>query len=254
VGYERLYAWWSPFLAANDEQGFVTELLAGQPDAHAYFGRMKRENREGPALLGERPPLNELHAADLAASLAADRVTFVDTRTSRHVHHGTVLRSLNIPATGMASYGAWVVDPETDPNPLVLLAKDREQAQDMRDHLVRVGIDNVTGYVTSVEGLPVVAPVLIRPADLAGLNAAVVLDVRNRTEHAAGHIPGSRQLSGGRIMWHLDELPAGGSIVAYCQTGTRSSVAASALRRAGYDVVELDGSYAGWHAWQRARD
>jgi hydroxyacylglutathione hydrolase len=254
VGYERLYAWWSPFLAANDEQGFVTELLAGQPDAHAYFGRMKRENREGPALLGERPPLNELHAADLAASLAADRVTFVDTRTSRHVHHGTVLRSLNIPATGMASYGAWVVDPETDPNPLVLLAKDREQAQDMRDHLVRVGIDNVTGYVTSVEGLPVVAPVLISPADLAGLNAAVVLDVRNRTEHAAGHIPGSRQLSGGRIMWHLDELPAGGSIVAYCQTGTRSSVAASALRRAGYDVVELDGSYAGWHAWQRARD
>jgi hydroxyacylglutathione hydrolase len=254
VGYERLYAWWSPFLAANDEQGFVTELLAGQPDAHAYFGRMKRENREGPALLGERPPLNELHAADVAASLAADRVTFIDTRTSRHVHHGTVLRSLNIPATAMASYGAWVVDPETDPNPLVLLAKDREQAQDMRDHLVRVGIDNVTGYVTSVDGLPVVAPVLISPADLAGLNAAVVLDVRNRTEHAAGHIPGSRQLSGGRIMWHLDELPAGGSIVAYCQTGTRSSVAASALRRAGYDVVELDGSYAGWHAWQRARD
>jgi hydroxyacylglutathione hydrolase len=124
----------------------------------------------------------------------------------------------------------------------------------MRDHLVRVGIDNVTGYVTSVDGLPVVAPVLIQPADLAGLNAAVVLDVRNRTEHAAGHIPGSLQLSGGRIMWHLDELPAGGSIVAYCQTGTRSSVAASALRRAGYDVVELDGSYAGWHAWQRARD
>ncbi|MDQ0689478.1 rhodanese-like domain-containing protein [Arthrobacter sp. W4I7] len=254
VGYERLYAWWSPFLAANDEQGFVTELLAGQPDAHAYFGRMKRENREGPALLGERPPLNELHAADVAAGLAADRLTFIDTRTSRHVHHGTVLRSLNIPAAAMASYGAWVVNPETDTNPLVLLAKDREQAQDMRDHLVRVGIDNVTGYVTSVDGLPMITPVLIQPSYLAGLDAAVVLDVRNRAEHAAGHIPGSRQLSGGRIMWHLDELPSGRSIVAYCQTGTRSSVAASALRRAGYDVVELDGSYAGWHAWQRARD
>jgi hydroxyacylglutathione hydrolase len=253
VGYERLYAWWSPFLAANDEEAFVTELLAGQPDAHAYFGRMKRENREGPALLGERPPLDELHAADVAAGLSADQVIFIDSRSSRHVHEGTVLRSLNIPAKAMASYGAWVVNPETDPNPLVLLAKDREQAQDMRDHLARVGIDNVTGYVTSVDGLPMVTPVLIQPADLAGLNAAVVLDVRNRTEHAAGHIPGSLQLSGGRIMWHLDELPAGGSIVAYCQTGTRSSVAASALRRAGYDVVELDGSYAGWHAWQRAR-
>jgi hydroxyacylglutathione hydrolase len=253
VGYERHYAWWSRYLAGNDEQGFVTELLAGQPDAHAYFGRMKRENREGPALLGERLPLVELHAADVAAGLSADRVTFIDSRSSRHVHQGTVLRALNIPAKAMASYGAWVVNPETDSNPLVLLAKDREQAQDMRDHLVRVGIDNVTGYVTGVDGLPTVTPALIQPADLAGLNADTVLDVRNRTEHAAGHIPGSRQLSGGRIMWHLDELPAGGSIVAYCQTGTRSSVAASALRRAGYDVVELDGSYAGWHAWQRAR-
>jgi hydroxyacylglutathione hydrolase len=30
------------------------------------------------------------------------------------------------------------------------------------------------------------------------------------------------------------------------------SVTASALRRAGYDVAELDGSYAGWVAHQRA--
>ena len=43
VGYERLYAWWGPYLAANDEQGFIDELLDGQPDAHAYFARMKRE-------------------------------------------------------------------------------------------------------------------------------------------------------------------------------------------------------------------
>ena len=76
----------------------------------------------------------------------------------------------------------------------------------------------------------------------------MVLDVRNRTEHTAGHIPGSHQLSGGRVMWHLDELPAEGTIVTYCQSGVRNSVAASALRRAGYDVVELDGSYAGWAA------
>jgi hydroxyacylglutathione hydrolase len=49
VGYERLYAWWGPYLGANDEQDFIDELLDGQSDAHAYFGRMKRENREGPA-------------------------------------------------------------------------------------------------------------------------------------------------------------------------------------------------------------
>jgi hydroxyacylglutathione hydrolase len=36
--------------------------------------------------------------------------------------------------------------------------------------------------------------------------------------------------------------------VTYCQSGVRNSVAASALRRAGYDIVELDGSYAAWAA------
>lgn len=254
VGYERLYAWWGPYLGANDEQGFIDELLDGQPDAHSYFGRMKLENRKGPAVMGEREPLTELDHADVARDLADDKATFIDTRPHSEVHEGTVTGSLNVPAgKSVASYGAWVVNPETE-NPLVLLAADQEQAQDMWDHLVRVGIDDVAGYVTSLEGLPMSTPKLIQPADLAAFDAAMVLDVRNRTEHAAGHIPGSHQLSGGRVMWHLDELPTEGAIVTYCQSGARNSVAASALRRAGYDVVELDGSYAGWTAWQKARE
>src|SRR5699024_9454256 len=57
VGYERKYSWWGRYLADNDEQGFIDELLDGQPDAPAYFGRMKRQNRRGPAIMGERAPL-----------------------------------------------------------------------------------------------------------------------------------------------------------------------------------------------------
>ncbi|MDQ6754699.1 MAG: MBL fold metallo-hydrolase [Actinomycetota bacterium] len=255
VGYERLYSWWGPYLAANDEEGFINELLDGQPDAHAYFGRMKRENRQGPAIMGERAPLEELATADVARDLAADTVTFVDTRPNAEVHEGTVSRSVNIPAgKSTASFGAWVVNPEKDTNPLVLLAPNQASAQEMRDHLVRVGIDTVAGYVTSLAGLPASTPKLIQPEELEGFDAAMVLDVRNRTEHAAGHIPGSHQLSGGRVMWNLDELPTEGTIVSYCQSGVRNSVAASALRRAGYDVVELDGSYAGWAARQQARE
>ena len=124
----------------------------------------------------------------------------------------------------------------------------------MRDHLVRVGIDQVAGYLTSLDGLPASTPQLIQPDDLDSFDAAMLLDVRNRTEHAAGHIPGSHQLSGGRVMWNLDQLPADGTIVSYCQSGVRNSVAASALRRAGYDVVELDGSYTAWAARQQARE
>ncbi|MGP5395410.1 rhodanese-like domain-containing protein [Arthrobacter rhombi] len=253
VGYERLYSWWGPYVAANDEQGFVDELLNGQPDAHAYFGRMKRENRDGPAMLGERAALKELSTDDVRRDLELDTVTFVDTRSHHEVHQGTVDNSLNIPAgQKIASYGAWAVDPETDGRPLVLLAASQEQAQNIWDHLVRVGIDRVAGYVTGLEGLPMHTPALLQPEELEGFDAALVLDVRNKTEHAEGHIPGSEQLSGGRVLWHQDELPTSGTIVTYCQSGVRNSVAASALRRAGHDVIELDGSYAGWEEWKGA--
>lgn len=251
VGYERLYAWWGPYVEAGDEQGFIDELLNGQPDAHAYFGRMKRENRQGPAVMGGRPELAELSADDVVRGLEQDSITFVDTRPHTAVHEGTVAGSVNIPAgQKTASFGAWAVDPETDGRPLVLLAPDRDSAREMQDHLVRVGIDRVAGFATSLDGLPLSTPRLIQPEELADFDAALVLDVRNKTEHADGHIPGSDQLSAGRVLWNQDRLPKDGTIVTYCQSGVRNSVAASALRRAGFDVVELDGSYAGWSRWK----
>lgn len=253
VGYERNFAWWSNYLEANDEEGFVEALLDGQPDAHAYFGRMKRENLQGPAILGERTPLAELATGDVATALAADEIGVVDTRHNTLVHEGTAAGALNIPAGNKAaSYGAWAMDPETDQRPLVLLAPDSETATGMWDHLIRVGIDKVAGYITSLNGLPAYVPETLAPDDMAGFDAALLLDVRNMTEHTAGHIPGSVQLNAGRVLWHTEKLPADGVIVSYCQSGVRNSVAASALRRAGFNVVELEGSYAGWKHMQNA--
>ncbi|OLT13799.1 Zn-dependent hydrolase [Kocuria sp. CNJ-770] len=251
VGYERLYSWWGPYLAADDEAGFVEELLEGQPDAPFYFGRMKNQNRRGPAVMGKRALLPQLDAQQVARLLAADEATFVDTRSAAEVHAGTVTGSLNIPAGGsVATYAAWAVNPETDARPLVLLAVDQEAAQDFWDHLVRVGIDRVTGYVTSTADLPRSIPQLVRPEEVESFDKAVLLDVRAASEHAVGHVPGSVQLHGGRVLWNLDRLPQQGTIVTYCQSGLRSSVVASSLRHAGYDVTELDGSYAGWAAYR----
>ncbi|MFV2145143.1 MBL fold metallo-hydrolase [Isoptericola sp. G70] len=254
VGYERLNAWWTPYLRDDDEQGFIDELLDGQPDAHAYFARMKRENRDGPRLLSPLSPVDRADQADLARRLEADEVILVDTRDQHAVHAGTVDRSLHVPGLAKAaSYGAWVYDPERETRPLVLLAPDQEFAEAMRDHLIRVGIDTVVGFTPDLDGLPLTTPAVVPPSGLDAVDAAMLLDVRNRTEHDDGHIPGSEHLSGGRVLWHLDELPDGGTIVTYCQSGVRNAVIASALRRAGYDAVELEGSYAGWADRQQSR-
>lgn len=249
VGYERAFSWWSKYLAADDEQGFIDELLDGQPDAHAYFGRMKMQNKAGPALRGEEAELVEYTADRLRTALADDSAIFVDTRANDEVHGGTVAGSLNIPGPDKAAtYGSWVYNPETEQRPLVLLADSREEAEGVRDHLVRVGIDTVRGFITSLDGLDLVVPKMVKPQDLDGYARTMLLDVRNKTEYAEGHLPNAYQLSSGRVMWHLDELPDpdSGTIVTYCQSGARNAVAASALRRAGYDVAELDGSYAAW--------
>ena len=142
------------------------------------------------------------------------------------------------------------MDPATDPRPLVLLADGQEAAQEYWDHLVRVGIDQVAGYVTTIEGLPQTTPRLVAPEEVEDFEKAMLLDVRALSEHAAGAVPGATQLHGGRVLWNLDQLPSQGTVVTYCQSGLRSSVVANTLRHAGYDVVELEGSYAAWAAAQ----
>ena len=260
VGYERHFAWWGPYLKNDDEQGFIDELLDGQPDAHAYFARMKRQNQEGPALLGERTPPREVGAEELARGLEQGTVALVDTRPVAQVHAGTVPGALNIPALGKAaSHIAWAFDPDTDDAELVVLAEDAATAAEYGDHFVRVGVDALTGFVPSLEGLPQSVPPVVSPAELERQRSEGtvprLLDVRTRTEHAAGTIPGAQQLSAGKVLFHQGELPAEGEgpLVTFCQSGLRNTVAASALRRAGHDVVELDGSYAAWAQWDAAQ-
>jgi hydroxyacylglutathione hydrolase len=246
VGYERRYAWWAP-LVDGDRDAFVAQLLDGQPDAHAYFARMKRENRDGPALLGDLTPVTELSQDAAVQAVSADEAIFVDTRTPDQVRTGTPVGALAIPATGKtATWGAWAVDPVTEPRPLILLATNQEQADTIRDHLVRVGIDRYAGYVTTLDGFTLTQSQQIAPTDLDTVPDAFILDVRGRGEFEEGHVPGATNVSAGRLLRDQDQVPMERPIVSYCQSGARNIVAAQALRRAGYDVRELDGSYLGW--------
>jgi thiosulfate/3-mercaptopyruvate sulfurtransferase len=97
-----------------------------------------------------------------------------------------------------------------------------------------------------------------------------ILDVRRQDEYAGkggypcdkrqGHIPGARHLEVGALfagpgtprpageIRSLVGLPEGAEIVAYCHSGSRSALAAMALRWAGYRARNYPGS---WHEWSR---
>lgn len=247
VGYERLTAWWGPFVRQWDEEGFVKELLEGQPEAPDYFARMKRVNRDGPPLRARRAPLRRFTGEELRGRVNRDLV-LIDTRSVREQWEGSVRGALAVPGgESFATYAAWAVDPDSESRPIVLVAKDEAHARRLVDRLSYVGIDDVIGYVASLEGLELVPVPLVRPEELRELEGAEVVDVRGAAEYALGHVPGARQLAAGNALARSHQLPRGGKLVLYCQSGGRSAVIASALRARGFSqVFEVDGSFDAW--------
>jgi rhodanese-related sulfurtransferase len=82
----------------------------------------------------------------------------------------------------------------------------------------------------------------------AGHNFHLV-DVREESEWAAGHLPGAIHLSKGIIERDIEKtLPDPNSeIVLYCGGGFRSALTAENLGRMGYNrVTSMDGGYHGW--------
>ena len=75
---------------------------------------------------------------------------------------------------------------------------------------------------------------------------AVILDVREPGEWAAGHIPGALHIPLGEFEARWHELRASGSVVAVCRSGNRSAIAAKALRSVGVDAANLSGGMKAW--------
>ena len=79
-----------------------------------------------------------------------------------------------------------------------------------------------------------------------------LLDVREESEYARGHLPGALHLGKGVIERDIEQaIPdPEASIVLYCGGGYRSALAADNLQKMGYTkIVSMDG---GTRAWQEA--
>jgi rhodanese-related sulfurtransferase len=86
-------------------------------------------------------------------------------------------------------------------------------------------------------------------ADRLAEGSVIVVDVRQQPEWKTGHIRGAVHIPLTQLAHRLPQLPRDRTIVTVCRSGHRSGIAARALTRAGYDVLNLGG---GMNAWARA--
>jgi len=83
-------------------------------------------------------------------------------------------------------------------------------------------------------------------ADEAAQQGALLLDVREPSEFAAGHAPGAVNVPLGELGARLDDLSAERMVVCVCRSGGRSATAADLLVGARRDAANLVGGMLAW--------
>jgi rhodanese-related sulfurtransferase len=238
---------------------FVRLVTADQPAAPAYFGYDADLNRRA------RPTLDAALATSLRAlsldealAFAHDGAVLLDVRPAAEFGGGHLAGSVNVGLDGrFAPWAGSVLDPRT----AVVIVASPGRAPEAALRLGRVGFDRVVGHLVDLAGALRARPDLLRrvaktsASDLVRREAAgtapVVIDVRTAAEWADGHVEGSRNLPLPGLLARLDELPRDREVLVHCQSGFRSSLAASLLARAGFtNVTDLVG---GWAAYEAAR-
>jgi hydroxyacylglutathione hydrolase len=252
LGYEKLFNWG---FTKETEAEFVAAVLDGQPEPPKYFAEMKRINREGPPILHgfAEPDVGTLSRLREALDEGA---WVVDTRSAAEFAVGHVPGTVNIPLNrSFNTWAGWILPYDRD----VFLIVDQAHVEEAVRDLGMIGLDRVGGVVapTVVDAwaesggelgtVRTRTPGETEAALLAG--EATVLDVRGTAEWRDGHIEGVGVIPTGYLLDHLDELPTRGELILHCQSGGRSAIAASLLKREGFDnVTHMQGGWAAWAA------
>lgn len=240
-------------LRASSKEKFVELVTEGQPPAPGYFVYNAILNRKGRELLDESQMPPAMTYDEVRAAVAGGAV-LVDGRLPEEFALGHLKGAVNIGLEGRyAEFAGSVVTPEDD----IILMTDPERELEGKNRLGRIGFDRVIGYLKDPfevmfdnQGDVEVASRLTTAAlgeRIADVPELQLVDVRNPGEAAAGMIGDAVNIPVGQLPDRLGELDPRKPTVVYCAGGYRSSMAASLLRKNGFDdVSDLLGGYNAW--------
>ncbi|MDH5564479.1 MAG: MBL fold metallo-hydrolase [Nitrospirota bacterium] len=242
-------------LKPMSKQAFIDLVTTDQLEAPSYFSQVAFLNRRDNPLLEHI--LTQSHqplTVDQVLHEKSAGAQILDVRSPQEFGLGHLCESVNIGLSGaFERWGGEILDRET---PIILIS-DPGQEREAIIRLARVGVDQIKGFLN--HGIHALAstPELIRPTNrmtvphlqkhLMMADWPHLLDVRARHEWETRHIDDSRNIPLPDLLTRLSEIPTDHTVVVYCSSGYRSSIATSLLEHHHYsNIMDLEGGFEAW--------
>lgn len=253
IGQQKLSNYALQQLSRED---FIEKVNEGLDEAPRYFAINARINKQGYESLENvvKSGTTALPVDVFKEKMATEAdITVLDTRSSRLFIQGFVPGSVGIGLDGRFAEWAGSLLPFDQPMLLVCEAGKEEESV---IRLARVGFEKMIGYLDGgfdawqKAGEPIDMIIDIEAdefaMDIPYDEHLVVIDVRNESEFASGHVDGAINLplkdlnDPGQIAM----VPETGNVYLHCGSGYRSIIAASLLKREGiHNIRNIEG---GW--------
>ena len=243
----------NPALQKTDKNDFIRYKTQEKMEFPPYFKMMEKYNLEGPPLLHDLPVPELLSPGEFSEKMK-DSAVVLDTRMPHSFGGAHIKDSFSIWLEGIPSFAGWVLPYDRK---ILLVTEEQEQLETAIRYLVRLGYDNVAGFLNGgigawyIDAQPVDGFNLISVHDLKDRlekgETMFILDVRSDEEWEEGHIQDATHIYVGHLEDNLDKIPGDCRIIVYCGTGRRSNIAASILKKHGFDrIYNVLGSMTAW--------
>ncbi|HEX9459092.1 MAG TPA: MBL fold metallo-hydrolase [Thermoanaerobaculia bacterium] len=233
IGMQRRTNW---ALQPMTREEFIETLTSGLAAPPRYFPLAAELNREGPRVLSGTSTVS------LSSESPNPNALILDVRDAEAFGTRHIEGAINIGLDG--NFASWCGTLLPFDASIIIVADDGVSASQAVMRLARVGVENITGCITSLDGFTTAS---LRQLTVHDLDGIAVLDVRRRAEFWEGHVTNAENVPLDELPDRLDEIDRDRPLAVICAGGYRSSIACSLLARAGFtNVMNVQGGTEEW--------
>ncbi|TPV35381.1 MBL fold metallo-hydrolase [Paucihalobacter ruber] len=250
IGYEKIRNWALQLL--HDKAKFTEELLSNQPEPPRYFAMMKKLNKVERKLITEVPKIKNLNQPEYQETKKKN-LKLIDTRPKEQFSKHFLKGAINIPNNNsFSTWMGWFLNYQE----YFVLVATPDEVEDLTRKLMRIGMDNIYGFITPEQLLA------FEKGPLSSYNSidkqavkqklkdteVQIIDIRGKSEYNEGHIDGAKNVFMGTMDENLNKIDNKKQVIIYCGSGNRSAIAYSLLTANGFNNILNYGG--GWSDWK----